>query len=680
MTNLRIGLDVSAEEYWKKRTAYYCSKIDVPYNRHRLKVIAALLNGVDLSGARCVDFGCGEGVMLEEVALAGARVTGIDINEEMIVAADQRLRRAGLAGDVRVGGIEQLDRFESDSIDCLLALNVMNYFSADQERQFYQQARRILRPCGCLVVVHSNELFDLFTLNVFTVEFFAKHLVGGARRGQIASLLTHPREPQRVRHALRENPLTYRLKLARYGLEEQQQEFANYHPLPPQLLDSQVPFDVDAKEYADTINLPEAERWKLMLQCSMFGSRAIKRASPACSGDEPRGEVSEKTMTTWHRITPLGHGISDGRIEVWECRDRDRVVLSWPVQVELSKPLEVVEFKGDDVTLVRRMADSLARAAAILYGPEQKLVRVSCCPACGSSIGDAPKALRVFNIAYRRCRGCGHLFVSPQPTAEALRRRYTDAGELSDVYVDRRAAEFRIEQVAEPKLRWVRDILRKSTGRDCCTILDVGAGGGHFVEACRRSGLAAEGHELSERGRRFAREAFHLNLRGGDCMVSADGEAVDVVTFWGMLQYMSQPLRYLQYARGRITETDGLVVVEVPRAESLSTTAQRIWPSQVARHLDPTSHLHVYSDSSIVWSLVRAGLRPVAAWYFGMDAYELLNNLALLASDASLVRKASEAIGELQRDIDRAQYCDSIVIAARAMSEREQEAVREVGR
>ena len=76
MTNLRIGLDVSAEEYWKKRTAYYCSKIDVPYNRHRLKVIAALLNGVDLSGARCVDFGCGEGVMLEEVALAGARVTG----------------------------------------------------------------------------------------------------------------------------------------------------------------------------------------------------------------------------------------------------------------------------------------------------------------------------------------------------------------------------------------------------------------------------------------------------------------------------------------------------------------------------------------------------------------------------------------------------------------------------
>lgn len=272
---LKVGDTVSAARYWNERAGAYNEQIDGPYHRHRLSVIHRLLQSVALAGASCVDFGCGDGVMLDFLVARGARVFGCDPVAEMVAAAQ---RRVNGKGSVVCGGVDALARIESCSVDCVLALNVLAYLTDAEEKTFYREAARILKPGAAFVVTHSNELFDMYTLNRLTIDFFTRHFCGENSAEKIASLLTHPQIPERIVFNVRENPLSYTHKLAAFGFREEQQEFMNLHPFPPLLMDPEGFKNIDARDYATTLDWPEQDRWKLMFMCSMFGSRATRIA------------------------------------------------------------------------------------------------------------------------------------------------------------------------------------------------------------------------------------------------------------------------------------------------------------------------------------------------------------------------------------------------------------------
>lgn len=271
-----ITSPADAARYWGDAGKSYRNSIDSPYHRHRLAVIDALLAPLRLESSACLDFGCGDGLLLERLAHRGARVAGMDTDAQMIEAAQARIERARIDADASVGGIDRLATIPAQSFDHVLAINVITYFSDEQEEQFYRDVHRILRPGGSLVAMHSNELFDLYTLNAYTARFFARWFVEEDVAAAVPGLLTHPDRPQRVVHNIRENPLTYRHKLERFGFQELQQEFANFHDRPPQLYAADVGTDINAKSYPGTLGWPPEERWKLMFQCSMFGSRAAR--------------------------------------------------------------------------------------------------------------------------------------------------------------------------------------------------------------------------------------------------------------------------------------------------------------------------------------------------------------------------------------------------------------------
>jgi SAM-dependent methyltransferase len=244
---------------WTKRADGYASEIASDYHAHRLEVIGTLLP--NLQGKSVVDFGCGEGVLIRKAREAEASsVVGIDPVPDL-------LRRAKDATQTILGGVEQLALIPDASVDCLIAANVLAYLTPEEERTFYREAARIVR--GALVVTHSNELFDLFTLNSYTTAFFVRYF--GV---DVASLLAMPDKPKDVTFNIRENPLTYGTKLSSYGFTVERMEFMNRHPVPP-LLTGAAPSDIHAKTYPPTLGLPESERWKLLFQCSMFGVRAV---------------------------------------------------------------------------------------------------------------------------------------------------------------------------------------------------------------------------------------------------------------------------------------------------------------------------------------------------------------------------------------------------------------------
>lgn len=233
----KYGGEVDSAAAWEGLAQVYGAALDNQYHQHRLAVIRALIPGEVLAPGRQVfDFGCGDAVLFEPFLAAGATVRGSDVSEEMIALAKARLTKAGRDPGLAVrGGVEALRDVGAGSIDALMSFNVLAYLTDAEEAEFYREAKRVVKPGGYLIVTHSNELFDMFSLNRYTVEFFNRHFIQkGEDQSRVASLLTASGSPKdRVTYNVRENPLAYRFKLLKSGFRETRQEFINRHLAPP---------------------------------------------------------------------------------------------------------------------------------------------------------------------------------------------------------------------------------------------------------------------------------------------------------------------------------------------------------------------------------------------------------------------------------------------------------------
>jgi len=241
---------------WERAAADYCRDMVNDYHSHRLSVIQSMIPAhLYQPGKRILDFGCGDGVLFPPFVFAGASVVGIDSSPAMVHEAWER-------GNIQatVGTVADLEAIPSESLDALLCFNTLAYLTESEEHDFYSHARRMVKPGGYLIVTHCNELFELFGLNEFTAEFFRRHLVTG---GELPALTA----ANRAAYHVRENPLTYRHKLARWGFAEQRQEFVNRH--------TELPTGPKT-DYPNTLGVPECERWKMLFQCSTFGSMSVR--------------------------------------------------------------------------------------------------------------------------------------------------------------------------------------------------------------------------------------------------------------------------------------------------------------------------------------------------------------------------------------------------------------------
>lgn len=367
-------------------------------------------------------------------------------------------------------------------------------------------------------------------------------------------------------------------------------------------------------------------------------------------------------MTQWHRYTPFSADHGRDWEERWEYANGDAARRSFDMQVRAGKPLDVLKLKGIDLGEVRDYAGFLETTAARLYGAGADIRRMTQCPLCHAPLDDAAVELAVFGVPYLRCGSCGHVGVGARPRAEVLDEVFAESEAHSSTYIDHSAIETRMTQIIAPKLDWCLEHFQRRTGKSPRTVLDVGAGGGHFLAGAQRCGMAVEGFEKSRASRAFAREAFGLELREDD-FLAVGGAPVDLITFWGLLEYVAQPRDFIVAALRRLSP-GGMLIVEVPRVDSLGTMVQGMDGAVIARHMDPTTHVNGFTDASLCTALVDEGFVPVAAWYFGMDAYETCVQAALRADDPKLFDVLADFIPVIQQALDRGRQCDDIIVAA----------------
>lgn len=140
-------------------------------------------------------------------------------------------------------------------------------------------------------------------------------------------------------------------------------------------------------------------------------------------------------------------------------------------------------------------------------------------------------------------------------------------------------------------------------------VLDVGCGGGAFLERMRGLGWRVVGVEPDPRAVEVARTQRRLDVRAGTLEESRfEAGRFDAVTSSHVIEHVHDPLAFLAEC-ARVTKPGGRVVAVTPNTGSLGR--RRLGVRWIG--LDPPRHLHLFTRTTLRRLAERAGLRVLTA-------------------------------------------------------------------
>lgn len=188
-----------------------------------------------------------------------------------------------------------------------------------------------------------------------------------------------------------------------------------------------------------------------------------------------------------------------------------------------------------------------------------------------------------------RCVVCGLGFVNPRPTADAIKEFYPPAF-YAGREISRQGGRYDAQAAFLADLR---------PGR----LLDVGCAGGAFLRVMQNRGWMVEGVD------RFAMggNEHGLDIHYGELpALKLPSSNFDVVTAWGVLEHLHDPLEYLREI-ARVLRPGGRFV-------ALVTNLRSVW-SRYAYGEDIPRHLYFFSAGTLRRYAVETGLRLTATDY-----------------------------------------------------------------
>lgn len=147
------------------------------------------------------------------------------------------------------------------------------------------------------------------------------------------------------------------------------------------------------------------------------------------------------------------------------------------------------------------------------------------------------------------------------------------------------------------------------SGEPAGKLLDVGCGGGRFLNRMRQCGWQVEGTDFDEQAVRKVSARYGIKTHVGDltqCALPAD--SFDVVTMSQTIEHLYDPQATLRESM-RILKPGGLLVMTTPNALSLG--AAEFGPYW--RGWEAPRHLHLFSVSSLRQLTQRAGFEVTEA-------------------------------------------------------------------
>jgi SAM-dependent methyltransferase len=150
--------------------------------------VRAIVAGYDLDGRRVLDIGSGLGGI--DVLLAseyGAEVVGIDVEQELVRRARERVESAGLEDRVRIQRVEPGPLpFEDGTFDVVFSKD--SWIHVEAKAQLFREIHRVLRPGGRLLAgdwMCGPEPFSDHMYYFFELEGLTYHMEALENSGQL---------------------------------------------------------------------------------------------------------------------------------------------------------------------------------------------------------------------------------------------------------------------------------------------------------------------------------------------------------------------------------------------------------------------------------------------------------------------------------------------------------------
>ena len=241
------------------------------------------------------------------------------------------------------------------------------------------------------------------------------------------------------------------------------------------------------------------------------------------------------------------------------------------------------------------------------------------CPLCGSHrlshyLTSTDHLVSHNNFDILRCDDCHFLFTQDVPSPQTI-GAYYESSHYSPHHAKSGLMGRIYSAVRHVMLRRKANLAHRYAARTG-TLLDIGAGCGHFLSHMQKRGWMVAGCEQSEVARQSAQSLFGLALAGDVWTANYAPGAFDVITLWHSMEHIHD-LHGLWSRLRQWLSDDGTLVVAVPNCSSADA---RFYGSDWAAW-DVPRHLWHFSLETFSALAAQHGFRVVATHRLPLDVY-----------------------------------------------------------
>ena len=230
------------------------------------------------------------------------------------------------------------------------------------------------------------------------------------------------------------------------------------------------------------------------------------------------------------------------------------------------------------------------------------------CLCCGSeaiskeiSCKDYTVSAEVFEIW--KCNSCSFCFTQNVPSQSDIGRYYQSNDYISHTDTKEGLVNRLYHIVRKYTLKSKTNLIKKVTGLQQGSLLDIGAGTGAFCDSMKQSGWHVTGLEPDNEARKIAEQKFGLTLQALEKFEDLQKESYDAITLWHVLEHVHDLHGYFQKFIELLKST-GRLIIAVPNYTSHDAHKYgECWAAY-----DVPRHLYHFSPKSMEVLLNAKGL------------------------------------------------------------------------
>lgn len=219
------------------------------------------------------------------------------------------------------------------------------------------------------------------------------------------------------------------------------------------------------------------------------------------------------------------------------------------------------------------------------------MVHYDACPLCSSDRISVLFRCTDHFISHEKfpvaiCGTCGFIFTQERPGETEAGKYYESVEYIS--HSDSAAGLInKLYRVARNlMLRKKVNLVRKMTGLDEGSILDIGSGTGHFPASMKKAGWNARGIEINRMAREQSISSFGLDVIDPSGIRTLESGSFDCITLWHVLEHFDDPDAYMKEI-DRLLKPGGICIIALPNCSSFDALHYgSFWAAwDVPRHL-----------------------------------------------------------------------------------------------